>query len=56
MRNLADISSLHCDYVKYNVIVDLCNLLEINKTDGDLMLNVARIFRSVNCISWVSEA
>ena len=47
MRNLADVAQLRPHFLTLNIITELCQAMDVYHMDGDLMLNITRIFRWV---------
>lgn len=45
LRNIADISGTRNQFLKEDLVTELCTVTEHYQTDADLMLNISRIFR-----------
>ena len=45
LRNLADVKDTRQQFLSLHLVEELCKIMEVYSHDGDLMLNVCRIFR-----------
>ena len=47
IRNLSEVGGTRPQIINLNIMEELCTVAELHQSDGDLMMNLARIFRSV---------
>ena len=45
LRNLAEVTSKRTEFISDRVLEELCGVMDMYFNDGDLMLNVVRIYR-----------
>ena len=45
LRNLADLQETRAEFLNMGIIPELCHVMVVYAAEGDLMLNISRLFR-----------